>query len=223
MTKEFLPHLFEPYSREMRFRARQASGTGLGMSITKSLVTQMSGEISVDSEQGKGTAFTIILPFAAVEGEEGAGGPSADPGDIPKAELNALEGKHILLAEDNVVNMELATEVLSMNGVRVTQAWNGREAVELFQASEPFTFDAVLMDMQMPELDGCGAARRIRSLSRPDAKRVPVIAVTANAFDEVIAATAASGMDAHISKPIDFGLLCRTVIRLTDSRGGDVL
>lgn len=219
MTKEFLPHLFEPYSREMRFRARQASGTGLGMSITKSLVTQMSGEISVDSEQGKGTAFTIILPFAAVEGEEGAGGPSADPGDIPKAELNALEGKHILLAEDNVVNMELATEVLSMNGVRVTQAWNGHEAVELFQASEPFTFDAVLMDMQMPELDGCGAARRIRSLSRPDAKRVPVIAVTANAFAEDTAATAAAGMDAHISKPIDFGLLCRTVIRLTDSRG----
>ena len=103
-----------------------------------------------------------------------------------------------------------------MNGVKVTQAWNGREAVEQFQASEPFAFDAILMDMQMPEMDGCEAARRIRAMHRPDAGQVPILAVTANAFAEDIAATTAAGMNAHISKPIDFALLCRTLSSLMD-------
>ena len=106
--------------------------------------------------------------------------------------------------------MEIAVELLSMAGAQVTQAWNGQEAVERFQESEPFTFDAILMDMQMPVLDGCEAARRIRALPRPDAG-LPIVAVTANAFAEDIAATQAAGMDAHISKPIDFGMLCRTL------------
>ena len=110
--------------------------------------------------------------------------------------------------------MELATEILSMNEVRVTQAWNGREAVEIFRESAPFTFDAILMDMQMPEMDGCEATRCIRDMNRPDAGRVPILAVTANAFAEDIAATTAAGMNAHISKPIDFPLLCRTLASL---------
>lgn len=214
MSADFLPHLFEPYSREMRFGAKQSIGTGLGMSITKNLVSQMNGELQVESEQGKGTTFTLVLPFAVLAGQE--------PKDVsPAPESYSLEGRRILLAEDNEVNMEITTELLQMNGAEVTQAWNGREALEQFEKSESFHFDAVLLDMQMPEMDGCEAARRIRALSRPDAPVVPIIAVTANAFAEDIAATAAAGMNAHVSKPIDFGLLCRTLGRLTS--GSDVL
>ena len=210
MSPEFLPHLFETYSRELRFSAKRAAGTGLGMPITKNLVAQMNGEITVDSRPGEGSTFTVVLPFARAEQEE-----EHQPAK-PAAETVSLEGRHVLLAEDNEINMELATEILSMNGVKVTQAWNGREAVEQFQASEPFAFDAILMDMQMPEMDGCEAARRIRAMHRPDAGQVPILAVTANAFAEDIAATTAAGMNAHISKPIDFALLCRTLSSLMD-------
>ncbi len=214
MAPEFLPKLFEPYVREMRFSAKQASGTGLGMPITKSLVTQMDGEIQVESEPGKGSTFIVILPFTAAE-EVGdahalpAGGPAAEDA------VFSLEGRHILLAEDNEMNMEIATELLSAQGAVVTKAYNGIQAVELFRAAAPFSFDAVLMDMQMPEMDGCEAAKHIRAMQRPDAQRVPIIAVTANAFSEDVAATAAAGMDAHISKPIEFQLLCRTLSKLT--------
>lgn len=209
MSADFLPHLFEPYSREMRFTAKQSVGTGLGMSITKNLVSQMNGELQVESEQGKGTTFTLVLPFAVIADSE------AHTEVAPAAENYSLEGRRILLAEDNEVNMEITTELLQMHGVEVTQAWTGREALEQFEKSEFFRFDAVLMDMQMPEMDGCEAARRIRALERPDAGTVPIIAVTANAFAEDIAATAAAGMNAHVSKPIDFGHLCRTLGRLT--------
>ena len=213
MSREFLPRLFEPYSREMRFTSRQISGTGLGMPITKALVAQMDGEIQVESEQGVGTTFTLVLPLAGAEPAE-APAPAAEAPE----EAFSLEGKRILLAEDNEVNMEITTEILSMRGVEVVQAWNGREAVERFSEAEPFAFDAVLMDMQMPEMDGCAAARQIRALRRPDARAVPIIAVTANAFAEDVAATTAAGMDAHVSKPIDFNILCRTLERLTAAK-----
>ena len=212
MSKDFLPHVFEPYTREMRFSSRRTLGTGLGMSITKNLVSQMDGEIQVESEAGKGSTFTIVLPFAVVREQPvelaaSEKGPSFD-----------LKGRRVLLAEDNEVNMEIAVALLEMNGVLVTQAWNGLEAVEKFRTSELFYFDAVLMDMQMPQMDGCDAARNIRSLHRPDAGAVPIIAVTANAFAEDVAATAAAGMDAHISKPIDFPLLCQTLGRLISGK-----
>ncbi|HIV31398.1 MAG TPA: response regulator [Candidatus Pullichristensenella excrementipullorum] len=209
MSKEYLPHLFEPYSREMRFGERQAVGTGLGMPITQSIVTQMNGEIHVESAPGEGTTFTIILPFAIAH-KQAKAAEAADGGE----EAFSLEGKRILLAEDNEVNMEITTELLQMNGVAVTQAWNGAEAVERFREAEAFAFDAILMDMQMPVMDGCEAARAIRALDRPDAASVPIIAVTANAFAEDIARTTEAGMNGHISKPIDFALLCRTLARL---------
>ena len=212
MEADFLPHLFEPYSREMRFSARKVPGTGLGMPITKNLVTQMNGEIRVESRPGEGTTFTIILPFTAAR-EEAPGCGAHEGGHVPEKapEPASLEGLRVLLAEDNEVNMEITTELLAMNGVQVTQAWNGREAMELFQDSQPFFFDAILMDMQMPEMDGCESARRIRAMHRPDAASVPIIAVTANAFAEDVAATTAAGINAHISKPIDFSLLCQTL------------
>ena len=122
----------------------------------------------------------------------------------------------MLLAEDNAINMEIATEILAMSGMKIIQAWNGQEAVERFRESAPFSIDVILMDMQMPKMDGCEAARNIRVLSRPDARAVPIIAVTANAFAEDIAATTAAGMDAHVSKPIDFKILEQTMENLMD-------
>ena len=217
MSQEFLPHLFEPYARETRFSSRQINGTGLGMPIVKSLVTQMSGQIYVDSRLGEGTAFTLTIPFLVAKDEEGEAGKTEEK----RVLFNrlSLEGRKILLAEDNLLNMEIATEILKMNGLELLQAWNGAEAVEIFRASAPFEIDAILMDMQMPVMDGCEAARRIRALNRPDAGRVPIVAVTANAFAEDIAATTAAGMDAHISKPIDFEALCKTLAELVGRTG----
>ena len=209
MSPEFLERIFEPYAREMRFSDRQASGTGLGMSITKNLVSQMGGEIQVESTPGSGSTFTVILPLApAEEALPGAAAPDGQGSPF------SLSGLRLLLAEDNEINMELTTELLRMQGVQVTQAWNGAEAAACFRDSEPFSLDAVLMDMQMPEMDGCEAARRIRTMNRPDAGVIPIIAVTANAFAEDIAVTTAAGMNAHISKPIDFDVLRDTLARL---------
>ena len=208
MDASFLPRLFEPYARENRFTVKQVSGTGLGMSIVKSLIDQMNGQIYVESQPGEGTAFTLIIPFAVVRD---------DTDEIVQEPLQSeekaenLEGKTVLLAEDNEINMEIAAEMLSMNGIRVVQAWNGKEALEAFQSSSLFSIDAVLMDMQMPIMDGCEAARRIRALKRPDAVEIPIIAVTANAFAEDIAATTAAGMNAHVSKPLDFTVLMQVL------------
>ncbi len=219
MSEEFLPHLFEPYSRETRFSTRQISGTGLGMPIVKSLITEMSGQIHVDSTHGEGTTFTITIPFATIE-DSGVGTEKSETCDrIPRSSL--LQGKKILLAEDNELNMEIASEILGMNGIEVLKAWNGEEAVEKFKASALFEIDAILMDMQMPQMDGCEATQHIRALPRPDAGLVPILAVTANAFSEDIAATSAAGMDAHISKPIDFTVLCRTLEQLTQKKSAD--
>lgn len=221
MSPEFLRRIFEPYAREMRFGDRAASGTGLGMSITRSLAALMGGEIQVESEPGKGSRFTVVLPLPSAE--PGQAGPAAEAAARAAARPDAgaftLEGLSLLLAEDNEINMEITTEMLAARGVRVAQAFDGAEAVELFRQSAPFAFDAVLMDMQMPGLDGCAAARQIRTLPRADAQSVPIIAVTANAFAEDVAATAAAGMDAHISKPIDFKKLAQALEQLLCAGG----
>ncbi len=208
MDQSFLPRLFEPYARENRFTAKAVSGTGLGMPIVKNLIDQMNGQIYVESQPGHGSVFTVIIPFAIVKDhqEEVQENP-----EEPEKKAEGLEGKTILLAEDNEINMEIAVELLSMNGIKVVQAWNGQEALEAFQASRPFTFDAILMDMQMPVMDGCEAAKKIRALKRPDAAEIPIIAVTANAFAEDIAATTAAGMNAHVSKPLDFAILMQVL------------
>ena len=231
MSEDFLDKIFVPYERETRFGARNVSGTGLGMPIVKNLISQMNGEISVESTLGEGSVFTVTLPFRGVN----PGGEPEDSGKedgleesaetVSAAELQKqtqestegfLKGKKILIAEDNEINMEIACELLSMYQAEVVKAWNGQEAVELFKDSQEFEFDVILMDMQMPVLDGCEAARVIRRLRRKDAASVPIIAVTANAFAEDLAATSAAGMNAHISKPIDFKLLCRTLAKLTE-------
>lgn len=208
MSKEFLPRLFEPYEREKRFGAQNVAGTGLGMPIVKNLVSQMGGEITVDSRLGKGTRFTVMLPFSVscletVPEKEETG-----------ADLSNLNGKRILLAEDNPLNMEIVTELLGMKGMEISAVENGKKALETFSESEVFFFDAILMDMQMPEMDGCEAAAKIRALERADAKEVPIIALTANAFPEDIARTAAAGMNVHLSKPIEPDLLWAALQKL---------
>ncbi len=211
MSKEFLEKIFIPFERETRFGAKEVTGTGLGMPIVHNIVLQMDGEINVESELGKGSTFTVVLPLA-VEEKENAPARSSEP-PMEALEEADLSGRQILLAEDNELNMEIAAELLQMQGAVVTKAWNGREAVERFAESAEGFFDVILMDMQMPELDGCEAARAIRALDRSDAASVPIIAVTANAFAEDVAATVAAGMNAHISKPIDFSVLGRTLAK----------
>ena len=204
MSEEYLKTIFEPYSRESRAFSRPVSGTGLGRPIAKSIVELLNGSIVVSSRPGEGTTFTVILPFLMVR----------QPADsLPKTESGAtgddnfLDGRRLLLVEDNEINMEVAEELLLLKGMTVEKAWNGREAVEAFRNSEPFSFDAILMDMQMPEMNGCEACSHVRAMSRPDASGIPVIAVTANAFSEDIAETVRAGMSAHVAKPIDFAQL----------------
>ncbi|MDO5788313.1 MAG: ATP-binding protein [Fusobacterium sp.] len=201
MTEEFLGKIFLPFERETRFGAKGIKGTGLGMPIVKNLVTQLEGEIAITSKIEKGTTVSIIIPLEI----------SKERVEEKTRENNELEtslvGRTILLAEDNEINMEIATEFLQMKGINIIQAWNGLEAVEKFEASKVGSIDIILMDMQMPELDGCEAAKRIRNLGRSDAKSIPIVAVTANAFPEDISATTLAGMNGHISKPIDFNIL----------------
>ncbi len=212
MSEAFMEKIFVPFEREVRFGARNVTGTGLGMPIVKNIVSQMGGTITVESKLGEGSAFTVTLPLECADGAEQL--------SVQKApEKISLEGKKILVAEDNEINMDIAAEMSEMNGIRVTKAWNGKEAVELFAGSEPGEFDGILMDMQMPVMDGCQAAEKIRSMNRPDAGSVPIVAVTANAFAEDLAATTAAGMNAHVSKPIDFDLLFQTLSELMERKG----
>ena len=205
MSAEFLQHIFEPFARETRFTSGNITGTGLGMPIVKTLVQQMSGEITVRSELGTGTEFTITFPLQLAQELEK---PAADSSVQPSY---SLDGKRILIAEDNELNMEIATEYLTMLGADVLPAWNGQEAVTIFQTQPEFSIDAILMDMQMPVMDGCEAAAAIRALPHKDAATIPIIAVTANVFAEDIARTTEAGMDAHIPKPIDIQQLLQVL------------
>lgn len=213
MTDEFLQKIFEPFERDMRFGARKAMGTGLGMTIVKNLVTQMNGEIEITSAINKGTCVVITLPLN-LQGDCKLCGDQCKLGVVkPVVDKPAdLAGCKILVAEDNEINMEIVTELLQMKGIEVIQAWNGREAVEAFEKSAVGEISLILMDMQMPEMDGCEAAQAIRGLDRGDAASVPIIAVTANAFAEDVSATMTAGMNSHISKPVNFKTLEKTMM-----------
>lgn len=222
MSPEFLEHLFDPYSRETAFSARPAVGTGLGMSIVKSLVQQMSGEISVESTLGEGSRFTVTIPLkAAPQQTEALPAPEPDPAPEPQEQFD-WSARTILVAEDNELNREIVTEILQAFGARVLPAVNGEEAVQTFLSSPLASIDAILMDMQMPVMDGCQAAQAIRSSERADAGTVPIIAATANVFAEDIARTTQAGMNDHISKPIDSMILLQRLqkhIEMRDQAG----
>lgn len=212
MSEEFLPQVFEPFARETMFAPTGVTGTGLGMPIVKTLVQQMSGEISVRSKLGEGSTFTVIVPLQVID--EDLETPS-ETKDGPEASASLdLSGKTILVAEDNDINMLITTEFLEMLGATALKARNGQEAVELFANSDPGSIDAVLMDMQMPVMDGCSAARGIRALDREDAKTIPIVAVTANAFAEDIAKTTEAGMNGHVTKPFTVEELTEALSKL---------
>ena len=205
MNQEFLERIFIPFERDVQFGAGKVAGTGLGMSIVHELVQRLEGTIEIESEIGEGSTFRITLP-CRVSGEK----VQEEMQELSIEELS-LEGRRVLLAEDNEINMEIAVEMLGMYGLEVVQAWNGQEALKAYLDQEPGYFDFILMDMQMPLMDGCQAAEAIRKSGREDAGTIPIIAVTANAFAEDIARTQKAGMNAHISKPIDFRMLKETM------------
>ena len=207
MTEEFQKYIFEPFAQEHAGSRTKFAGTGLGMPITKKLVEKMGGTITFESKEGVGTTFVIRVPFKI--------DLDADKREEQKdASEKSIKGLHILLAEDNELNMEIAEFVLQNEGAEVTKAWNGQEAAELFGNSEPGEFDVILMDIMMPVMNGYEATKMIRSLEREDAKTIPIIAMTANAFTEDRIRAKESGMDEHIAKPVDVELLVKVIHKL---------
>ena len=179
------------------------------MPIAKNLVEKMGGAITFESEEGTGTTFVIRVPFKI--------DMNADKREKQKdVSEKSIKGLHILLAEDNELNMEIAEFMLQNEGAEVTKAWNGQEAVELFRKSKPGEFDVILMDIMMPVMNGYEATKMIRSLDREDAKEVPIIAMTANAFTEDRIRAKAAGMDEHVAKPVDVELLIKVIHKLVN-------
>ena len=207
MAEAFQKRIFEPFAQEHAGSRTKFAGTGLGMPITKKLVEKMGGTISFESKEGTGTTFVIRIPFQI----------DADMKDRTETEEKtetSIHGLHVLLTEDNELNMEIAEFVLQNEGTVVTKAWNGQEAVDIFRKSRPGEFDVILMDIMMPVMNGYEAAKMIRSLDREDAKVIPIIAMTANAFTEDKMRAKEAGMDEHIAKPVDGKLLVKVINEL---------
>ena len=195
MKQEYLKHIFEPFSQEHSDARSIYRGTGLGMAIVKRLVDKMDGKIEVMSEEGEGSIFTITIPFEIAK--------ESDLKQKEKLTESAdIQGFHLLLAEDNDLNAEIAQVLLEEAGASVTLAHDGQQAVELFADAPEGTYDAILMDIMMPYVDGLTATRKIRAMDRPDAAVIPIIAMTANAFEEDAQMCMEAGMNAHLAKPL---------------------
>ena len=207
MSEEYLPHIYEEFSREHSTTENKVPGTGLGLPIIKSMIELMGGSIQVESRQGIGTKFTIDLSFDIALKEEVYGSEDT----IESSAIHTIKGKRILLVEDNELNAEIAKTVLEDVGALITRAENGQQALELFKEKPAGTFDVILMDLMMPVMDGYTATRKIRELERSDAKTVPIIAMTANAFQEDAEKCIAVGMNAHLAKPLDIEKMKMTI------------
>ena len=207
MTEAFQKRIFEPFAQEHAGSRTKFAGTGLGMPITKKLVEKMGGTISFESKEGTGTTFVIRIPFQ-IDAD------MKDRNETEEKTETSIQGLHVLLTEDNELNMEIAEFVLQNEGAVVTKAWNGQKAVDIFRKSRPGEFDAILMDIMMPVMNGYEAAKMIRSLDREDAKVIPIIAMTANVFTEDKMRAKEAGMDEHIAKPVDGKLLVKVINEL---------
>ena len=207
MTEAFQKQIFEPFAQEHTGSRTKFAGTGLGMPISKKLIEKMGGTITFESAEGIGTTFVIRVPFK-IDLDVDIREEQADVSE------KSIKGLHILLAEDNELNMEIAEFMFQNEGTEVTKAWNGQEAVELFEKSRPGEFDVILMDIMMPVMNGYEAAKMIRSLDREDAKVIPIIAMTANAFAEDRLRAKEAGMNEHIAKPVDAKLLVKIIHKL---------
>ena len=212
MSEEFLQHIFEPFTQEQRSSRTHYKGTGLGMAITKKLVDQMHGSLDVESEPGKGSTFIVRLSLPV----DPTPHPVAEQQPATQEDTPTLAGLHLLLAEDNELNSEIAVTLLEAEGAKVTAVTNGREAVEAMQHAAPHTYDAVLMDVMMPEMNGLEATRCIRAFEGvgPD-EGTPIIAMTANVFADDVRACLDSGMNSHVGKPLDMRVLMREILKYT--------
>ena len=209
MAEEFQKHIFEPFAQEHSGSRTKFAGTGLGMPIAKKLIEKMGGTITFESVEGVGTTFVIRVPFRIDTDRDS----KVETGE--KTEVS-IRGLHILLAEDNELNMEIAEFMLQNEGAEVTKAWDGQEAVKIFEKSRSGEFDVILMDIMMPVMNGYEAAKMIRSLDREDAKAIPIIAMTANAFTEDRLRAKEAGMDEHVAKPVDVESLIKVIHRLVE-------
>ena len=207
MADEFQEHIFEPFAQEHTGSRTKFAGTGLGMAIARNLVEKMGGTITCESEEGAGSTFVIRVPFRIDTDRDSR----VETGE--KTEVS-IRGLHILLTEDNELNMEIAEFMLQNEGAEVTKAWNGQETVEIFEKSRSGEFDVILMDIMMPIMNGYEATKMIRSLDREDAKTIPIIAMTANAFTEDRIKANEAGMDEHIAKPVDVEVLIKVIHKL---------
>ena len=207
MSEAFQKHVFEPFAQESNAARTNYAGTGLGMSIVRELVEQMGGTIAFTSKRGVGTTFVVTLTFRL--------DPSApkESEKVPEDTPVSIEGVRILLAEDNELNMEIARFLLENAGAAVTCVWNGQQAVDAFAASQPGSFDIILLDVMMPVMDGLEAARVIRAMDRPDAQSIPLIAMTANAFSDDVERSLQAGINEHLSKPIDADKVLKTIAK----------
>ena len=206
MSKEYLDHIFEEFTRENSSTISQIQGTGLGMSIVKKIVDLMDGTIEIESEKGRGTKVSILLPLGAAEGTS----------EIRTSEVPTdftFEGKHVLLVEDNEMNREIARDILEESGIIVTEADDGSSALEIMKHAHSGDFDLILMDIQMPVMNGFECTEKIRVLDG-DISRIPIVAMTANAFEEDRKAALEHGMDEHIAKPINIVHMKATMARL---------
>ena len=208
MDEEYLSHIWAPFEQANASISRRFGGTGLGLSITKSLIDLMGGSINVESETGEGTSFKVEMPLKLAEPPETAADVNGTADGAP-----AFSGEGVLLAEDNAMNMEIAKHILTSAGLTADCAWNGKEAADMFIASPAGKYRVILMDIQMPVMDGYQAARAIRSSQHPEAGTIPIIAMTAEAFAENVADALAAGMNGHIAKPVDVNILLDTLHR----------
>ena len=216
MDEEYIPKIFEAFSQEDDTNTTAYGGSGLGLAITKNIVNLMDGDITVESKKGAGSTFTVEVTLKNTEFDRSLKQDKALEED--HKEPVELAGKYILLAEDMLINAEIMKQVLTMKGLEVDHAENGKQALELFEKSDMDHYAAVLMDVRMPVMDGLAAAEAIRALDRVDAKDVPIIALTANAFDEDVKRSLQAGMNAHLSKPVDPEMLYKTLERMIGER-----
>lgn len=211
MSPEFLKHIFDPFAQENMNARSTYQGIGLGMFIVKGLVDQMGGTIKITSQEGVGSTFEIVIPFDI------APAPDEIVEQMPMTE-NTIKGLHLMLVEDNELNAEIAKVLLTDKGAEITVVTDGQQAVDLFKSSQPGTFDAILMDIMMPVMDGLTATQTIRALEYPDAGTIPIIAMTANAFKEDVTKCLEAGMNAHLAKPIEIEKAVAVIARMVEHR-----
>ena len=211
MSAEFQKHVFEPFAQEKNSARSEYGGTGLGMPIAKSLAEKMGGTLSFVSEKDVGTTFTLALPFRICREPEKKRKPKRP------VQTGSIKGLHVLVAEDNKMNMEIAEFVLDIEQAHLIKALNGEEAVRIFEESKPGEIDVIMMDVMMPVMDGLEAARRLRAMKRPDAKKIPIIAMTANAFTEDRRRAFAAGMNMHVAKPLEASEMVEVLARFVKS------